>query len=200
MKTIDSKHSTTPKRTSDIIQAALMCFTEIGYNSTSMSDICTRANASIGSIYHHFKSKEQLAASVYLEGIEVYQLGMLEIINKEVDAKNGISSIITYHFQWILKNPDWALFLFQKRHSFNTIEIENQLNTLNIKFTNEISEWFKIHILSGEVHQFSFDLIFSLLFGPSLEYTRFYLSNKGSKKIDDAIKSLINAALSSLLK
>ncbi len=125
---------------------------------------------------------------------------MLEIINKESDAKNGISSIISYHFQWILKNPDWALFLFQKRHSFNTIGIENQLTALNIKFANGISEWFKIHILSGKIQQFSFDLIFSLLFGPSLEYTRFYLSNKGGKINDDAIKSLINAALSSLLK
>ena len=34
-----------------------------------------RARASIGSIYHHFRSKEQLAAALYVEGLRDYQEG-----------------------------------------------------------------------------------------------------------------------------
>jgi len=40
-----------------------------------MADIRVRARASIGSIYHHFRSKEQLAAALYVEGLRDYQEG-----------------------------------------------------------------------------------------------------------------------------
>lgn len=197
MKKNDSKHATSPERVSNIIQAALMCFTELGYNDTSMTDICTKANASIGSIYHHFKNKEHLAAAVYLKGIEVYQLGILQILNKEKDAFKGISAIIKYHFKWIIDNSEWSQFLFQKRYSFNSNEIEKNLSILNEKFGQGISEWFKNHCEAGTIRPLALDLLIVILFGPVLEYTKLYLSKKNitphNKAIDDLILSAWNS-------
>ncbi|PKN75757.1 MAG: TetR/AcrR family transcriptional regulator [Deltaproteobacteria bacterium HGW-Deltaproteobacteria-10] len=198
MKKTQSRHAASGKRTSDIIQAALACFTELGFNNTSMADICTRANASTGSVYHHFKSKELLAAAVYLEGIETYQSGLLEIFKKEKDPYDGISSVIEYHLKWVQNNPDWAQFLFQKRHSSFLVETENALITLNKKFKQGIEGWFKHHIKAGKIRPLAWDVIISLLLGPCQEYTKLYMSKKTVTKIDEAVHELSLAAWSSL--
>ena len=61
MKRLKTEHANTYKRKQQIIKGALSCFNEFGVTETAMSDICKRSETSIGSIYHHFKSKEQLA-------------------------------------------------------------------------------------------------------------------------------------------
>ena len=59
-----------------ILEAALECFTSYGFAKTTMDDIRVQANASTGSLYHHFRSKEQLAAELYVEGIRYYEQGL----------------------------------------------------------------------------------------------------------------------------
>ena len=199
MKKLKSKHAATEKRTSDIIKAALECFTELGFDETSMSDICSRSNASIGSIYHHFKSKEQLSSAVYLEGIGIYQSGMLKSLKKEDDAFSGVSSIIKYHIKWIEKNPEWAQFLFRKKIHFSySGETEESLQVLNKEFISGISDWFKIRITAGKIRPLPWDILTSLLLGPCEEFSRLYLSKKTVTKTDDAIREISLAVWRSL--
>ena len=56
-------------RRTDILDAALEAFTVHGYSATSMSDLRRTTGASTGSLYHHFPSKEHLAAALYLEAL-----------------------------------------------------------------------------------------------------------------------------------
>jgi len=198
MKKLKSAHYTSKKRTSDIIRAALECFTELGYSNTSMTDICNKADSSIGSVYHHFKSKEQLSAAVYLEGIEVYQSGIIEILQTESDVRKGITSIVDYHLKWVRNNSEWAQFLFEKRDPSLFMETENKLLILNKKFIQEISGWFKQHIESGSIRPVSWDIIVSLLLGPCQEYTKLYLAKKTVSKIDDAVREISTAVWRSL--
>ena len=44
----------------DIARNTKELFAQKGYSATSMEDICTINNRSKGSIYYHFKSKEEL--------------------------------------------------------------------------------------------------------------------------------------------
>jgi AcrR family transcriptional regulator len=61
------------RRRADILAAALECFTRSGYEATRIEDIRSRSGASIGSIYHHFGSKERIAAVLHVEAIRAYQ-------------------------------------------------------------------------------------------------------------------------------
>jgi AcrR family transcriptional regulator len=47
-----------------IIDAAVDLFNEIGYPATGMGDIIERAQVTKGALYHHFDSKESVAAAV----------------------------------------------------------------------------------------------------------------------------------------
>ncbi len=52
------------ERIDSIIKAALLEFTEKGFENTSMNLIAERANLSKGGLYHHFKSKDDLLFAV----------------------------------------------------------------------------------------------------------------------------------------
>lgn len=47
-----------------ILQAARSLFLEQGYNGSNLRDIATAANVSMGGIYHHFSSKEEIYVSL----------------------------------------------------------------------------------------------------------------------------------------
>ena len=64
--------STEPKRRS-ILDAALKCFAAEGYDNVSIQEICDVSGASVGSVYHHFGSKEGL-----LEALIERRMGVLE--------------------------------------------------------------------------------------------------------------------------
>ena len=55
-----------PQKTRDLIlSTALRLFVERGYFASSIHDIRHAAGLSIGSIYHHFDSKESIASAIY---------------------------------------------------------------------------------------------------------------------------------------
>ena len=56
----DSSTERRARKRSDIIQAALACFTRKGYNKTTMDDIVAESGLSKGSLYWYFKSKDEL--------------------------------------------------------------------------------------------------------------------------------------------
>lgn len=194
MMQINATHSRSVHRKNEIVQAALKCFSKLGYSKTNMSDICSMANASTGSVYHHYKSKEHLAAAVYIDGISEYQAGLVKSLEKEREASRGISSIIRYHITWIVRNPERAQFLFQKRHYSFLEGVDEQLKTLNINFITKIMEWFSLHIKEGTIKPLPWDLIFAIVLGPCQEYARLYLSEKTCSKSEQAIRELSSAA------
>ena len=63
----------TPKtRPQAILAAALDCFNQYGIEGTTIDMIRQQSNASVGSIYHHFGSKEDIAAALFIEGMRQF--------------------------------------------------------------------------------------------------------------------------------
>ena len=63
---------------SRILQAAMECFAQNGYDGTGVAEICERAGVTKGGFYHHFSSKQTLFLELlehWLMGVDT-QLGM----------------------------------------------------------------------------------------------------------------------------
>lgn len=193
MKRLNSKNRATPSRKRLIIEAALSCFTELGLEQTTMDEIRARSGASTGSIYHHFKSKEQLAAEVYLEGIRGYQEGFLPALEESTDARGGIRAVVRYHLGWVEAHPDWARFLFQQRRAEFMAAMETEFSRINDEFFARASAWFGAHIKAGAVRRLPADLYVALVLGPCQEYTRMYLSGRARAKPDEIADELAEA-------
>ncbi len=176
MKTPNATHTDSPRRQREIIKAALACFTEKGFPATSIADICKKAGASTGSVYHHFKSKGRLAAAIYLEGIRDYQAGMIDALSGQNSAREGIFGIVRYHLMWVKQNPEWARFLFQKRHAEYMDDTEDEMKRLNAVLFQKMAVWFQKYIKAGKIRPLPHDLMMALLLGPCQEYSRQYIS------------------------
>jgi AcrR family transcriptional regulator len=198
MKRIGSKHAGTDDRKKEIILAALECFTETGMESAAIGDICRRAKASTGSLYHHFGSKEKLAAAVYLEGIAIYQAGFVETLESAGDARSGIFGVIAYHLEWVEKNPVWAKFIMRERHAPFMGENEDELSRLNMDFVKKASEWFRRHIASGSIKRLTPGLYQAILMGPVQEYVKNLIMRGEEQDIRSVAEELGAAAWASL--
>lgn len=194
MKKLKSIHADSEIRQQEIIEAALSCFTEKGYTETGIADICRKAKASTGSLYHHFKSKTQLAAAVYLSGIKDYQTGMIEALTKQTTAKDGIFRVVSYHLTWVAEHPEWARFLFQQRYSEFMDETEAEMNRMNADFFSKMAIWFWNHIEKGHLKTLPRDIFISLLMGPCQEFVRLYLSGMQVTAIDRAADEIAKGA------
>ncbi len=193
MRQKKGRHTGTDSRRRDIVNAALNCFSEIGFSETSMEDIRRHSGASTGSIYHHFKSKEQLAAEVYIEGIHNYQEGIIDALAGCEDAREGIFALISHHLRWMEENKEWSRFLFQKRHSVFMASAEEKIAVMNSEFGKNISKFFLRHIHAGTIRALPSDIIISLVFGPCMEFTRQYFSGHSCTAVDEAVRQVSEA-------
>jgi len=188
-----SNHSATPKRRREILLAALACFTESGVAGTNIGDVCERARASVGSVYHHFKSKAGLAAGLYFEGIRDYQEGLTAELAKHVSAEKGIRAMVRYHLAWVGKNRDWARFLFHERHADYMARTGEEFRKLNAEFIGEMGAWIAGRVISGEIRPIQPDLFACVILGPCQEYSRVYLSGHFMTPMDRAVREIGDA-------
>ena len=166
----------THQRRADVIEAALTCFKELGYAKTTMADIRKYSSASTGSIYHHFRSKQQLAAAVYFEGVKNYQEGLLKVLETEKRVKEGVLAIVSYHLKWVSEHPTWARYLTEMRHAEFMAGIESRFKELNAHFAAGITAWVSDHMKARRLKPMSRDIFIALLLGPCQEYARQWLS------------------------
>ena len=186
MKTPGSKHIGSRQRRQQIVRAALECFAEKGFTQTTMADIRQRANASSGSIYHHYGSKEQLAAAVLLEGIITHQSGIVAELSHHHVAKEGIYAIVHFHLRWINEHQNWARFMFQMREADIVASAEENIREANRNMFKQLFQWLEPHIENGAIKKFPKDMYMPLIMGPCFAYGRLLLSGMSTTDISSA--------------
>lgn len=190
MKKPKSRHASSPARRAGILRAALACFTESGIAGSSIGGIQGRAGVSIGSLYHHFKSKENLAAALYLEGIRNYQEGFAPLLGDAMAAREGIRAIVRYHLAWVKKNRDWARFLFHERHADFMGDADGEIATMNRDFIDGIAHWVAGRVEAGELRPITPDLFACMILGPCQEFSRLYLSGARVTPVERAVREI----------
>lgn len=190
--------STTAERRRAILEAALECFTTLGFAATTLEDIRSRSRASTGSIYHHFSSKEELAGSLYVEGLRDYQEGLLEELRRHRSAERGIRAIVEHHLRWVAAHPDWARYLLHTRQAELVAATEPEIRDMNRLFFREVSAWMKPHVDGGRLRRLPEDLYTAVLVGPSQEFARHWLAGRARSDIARARRVLGDVAWNSL--
>ena len=165
-------------RRREIIEAALGCFTEQGFSQATMEAIQRRSGASNGTIYHFFKSKEQLAAAVYLAGIADYQRFLVTNLERCREPRDGVFEVVRSHLRWVHEHFEWARFLFQTRRSELIGPARDELKRANQAFLRALRSWLEPHQSSGRMRSLPTDVLVSLLLGPCQAYVRTWLDGE----------------------
>ena len=193
-----SRTEASQARRLQILLAALDCFTASGVDATSIEDIRARSGASVGSIYHHFGSKEKLAAALYLEALRDYQRGSLRELGQHVDAESDIRAIVKYHLTWVSRNANQARYLLAMREADFMIEAEGVLEEMNAHYSEAVIAWRQPYVEAGVIVDLPADLYRPLLVGPLHEFSRQWLAGRGTASMKDAQAVIAEAAWQAL--
>ncbi len=184
-------------RKSAILNSALVVFAEKGIEATTIEDIRQRSQASVGSIYHHFGTKEGIAAALFARGIDDYWSQLIASAENQVSAEGMIHGLIEAHINWIVSKPDLARFLFSRRQAVGPAyeQAIRQRTADHFKTVFALLKpWFK----QGLLRRLPTDLYGPALMGPAQEFSRQWLGGRSETNPRTAIKELSLIAWRSL--
>jgi len=160
-----------------ILDAGLDLFLESGVGLSRVEDLLQRAEASVGSFYHHFGSKQAVAAELYLEILEEFQDGFLAELRRHRSARAGIKGAVVHHLEWVAGNSKRAAFLFECREPDVFPLCCEQDTQMRRAFLRECLVWLQSAAAAGEIRKLQPLEFYVLWMGPALELSRAWLMN-----------------------
>jgi AcrR family transcriptional regulator len=185
-------------RRTDILDAAMAEFTAHGVIDGSIAGIRRRSGASVGSIYHHFHSKEDIATTLYVEGMRDYQRGFVGALEDAATTQAGVEGAVYHHLGWIAQNRDVARFLLLERDARVIAASSDALRLLNRRFFRAVLDWTTPRVQAGELRELTPEILTALWIGPSQDLARHWLAGRSRISLSDAAPELAGAAWRSL--
>jgi len=96
---------------SRILEAALGCFAERGYDATGVAEICQQAGVSKGAFYHHFASKQALFIALLDEWLKALDGQMAELRPLAADAPQNLQAMVAL-LQQVFRDASGRLPMF----------------------------------------------------------------------------------------
>ena len=98
-----------------ILAAALTLFVEKGFHSTSIPDIVAASGTSIGAVYHHFASKDELAHILHRQLVDEFvEMSSAEVLSLP-DAHSRIHAYVAMLFRLTEEDPEFVSYLIYTR-------------------------------------------------------------------------------------
>jgi AcrR family transcriptional regulator len=173
-------------RRRDILDAALDAFTARGYHQASIEEIRARSGASVGSIYHHFGGKEELAAALYVEGLRDYQEAFLGVLRAGEDAEATVRAIVANHLDWIAAKPKLARYLLSSREAEVTRASDRELRAMNRRVIDATRGWRDGEVARGALRPLPSALFYAVVIGPCQEFARGWLRRRDRDALREA--------------
>ncbi|HJW56642.1 MAG TPA: TetR/AcrR family transcriptional regulator [Burkholderiaceae bacterium] len=165
-------------RKQEILDAALACFTEHGIEATTIDMIRERSQASVGSLYHHFGSKESIAVALYLDALREHGECQQSLLAAARSAEEGVKAIVYAYIDWVSANPDKARFVLYNRGALTKSEVKAELESTAKTRVSDVLHWFQPYLESGKLKKLPTECLPSLIIGSAHDYARLWLARR----------------------
>lgn len=163
-----------------ILLDALSCFLENGIETTSIEMIRSKSDSSVGAIYHHFKNKEGIVATLFFAALDDQAARRDDYLEGTESLQEVLYAFIHSYIDWVSEQPEFAKFLISARFSVMQGEDQERLvqknKSRNQKIFSEISNYADSEFLKSIPHE----LLLSLVIGSTENYCRAWLSQRVS--------------------
>ncbi len=159
-----------------ILVAALRLFVKQGYFNTNVPDLSKESKCSVGSIYHHFRNKEEVAAALYSAGIASFRNALEKVLAGQTDVESILKIVVKFFLEFTEKNRDLSMYLWLSRHiEFLTGDIRHPIAVGFDTLGRELTHAIKSGIRTGKIRKLKANEIWTVLFGIPLSYARDWL-------------------------
>lgn len=180
-----------------IFEAAVREFSECGYNGATMDEIALKAGVAKGTLYYHFKSKEEIFSFVVVEGIRAMQTAISQINDMDIGSFEKIRLICKN--QLTLSNDNREFFKVLISQIWGKENRQSEIRLLLATYFREIEKVMKQAMSEGIVKQGDPELMSFLFFGNLIATAIYEILNKGVQSVDDTVDEIIELSLRGIL-
>lgn len=168
-------------RRQEILSAALACAAQAGVDAVSIDGVRARCGASVGSIYHHFGSREGIVAALFFDIFAAQSRSVQAQLDAAVGVEAGVQALVTGYLDWVVAQPVQARFLFQARSPVASGPRSTELAEAARGRNQALLAWFEPHRRGGALRDLPCELMPSLVMGPVQSYCRAWLSERAGQ-------------------
>lgn len=133
-----------------IVAAAENLFASRGFHGTGMRDIARAAGVSIGAIYHHFKSKDELLLAIIQREVAELRAFLEELVRKELPPADIISRLVERHFVR-LRARRQVMQVVQREWFSPTSSLRLRFRTLSEEIVSFVQELLEQGMATGQI-------------------------------------------------
>lgn len=170
--------------------AALALFDLQGVEATTIDQVRDAAGISVGSLYHHFRSREGLVIALYEDLLEQYRTAITAELVRHSGIRALLDAFVKTHIDWAMQNPMAERFLSEHRHHRNLIDVEEQLQDDTADFIRPLLRRIKPAIDAGVLKPLQPELLLSLVLGPVQTWLRMHRAGSSKLSADVAARKL----------
>jgi len=165
----------TVARKASVLDAALRCFSERGVDATTIHDIQRAAGCSIGSIYHHFGSREGVAEALFILGVQRLNQSMLNKLKRCTSGEESVRAVVGQYCAWSVRNRQLASYLHSRDIDFSPAA-KARLKDIYREYITAVFEIFAPYVENAQIRVLPVDVYVPLISGPIQEYVRRWLA------------------------
>jgi AcrR family transcriptional regulator len=190
---------TAPTTRQRILDAALVCFLEDGYEQTTIARIREGSGASNGALFHHFATKEAIADALFVDAIASFQDGLWDVLRRRPRTlRAAVRGVIAHQMGWIEAHTDLARFLYLRGHLDWGTPAGSRVAALNRDLSAAFAAWMAPLVERGDVRRQPMLLVNAIVSGPTHAIAQRWLAGQVDAAPSSFVDALANAATAAL--
>ncbi len=178
-----------------VLQTTLELITKQGIQATSLSQIIKESGVANGTVYHHFKNKEEIITELYLMLTQDFGTVVMRNIPED-DIKRQFSTMWLNLFHYFVNNP--LAFVFSEQIA-RSPEIPQSLKDKARQYYSEIENYFKSGIRKKVFKSYNSMVMEELFFGNVVSIVKIH-ENEKVKLLDKHINQAIEISWKGFLR
>ena len=169
------REEATAQRRQAILHAALQAFADGGLPAVTISAVSSTANASVGSIYHHFGDRTGMLAALYTRCFEGCFEPLRAVLRDDPTSEDGIRRLVGAYLHWVAANRLEASFIYAASDPAVLTHQVDTVQAYKAVFFEEVGAWMMPRVMRGELRPLPAWAIDPVLMGPAHEWSRRWL-------------------------
>ena len=155
---IKSKSRRSHSRLQAVLDAAAQRFATKGYKATTMRDIATEAGMLPGSLYHYFKSKQDMLLEIYQRAVNGIQTDVDEAVSAKSLPWDRFEAGVIRHIETVLDQTNYAKVMISVLPT-DAPEIEKELAALRDRYEKSFAGLIEALPLAADIDRKKLRLI-----------------------------------------
>jgi len=183
-----------------VLEAALELFVSQGYFNTNIPDISRLSRCSVGSIYHHFLNKEEIARDLYQLGLGEFRDALAKSLDLTKSLDANVHALIERFCAFAESHQLLARYLWLARHDeFMTQKLAQPTRVGFDSLGRKLVKLIQRSARQGEIRRLDAEIVWTLLFGIPVTFIRDWLDGNTNKRPTEVASVLADSCWAALV-